>query len=122
MAYTKLVLENPKTGQIRTAPVGFAWPLLFCSVLFLGFFPPLFRGDLKWAIIISIFACLTLGLSGFVFMFLYNKLYIKDLLADGYKVKSVGEGTIEQAGVKLGLSLPVAERRSEGGNDQHDHN
>ncbi|AYO04119.1 hypothetical protein V9789_004525 [Vibrio vulnificus] len=104
MAYTKLVLENPKTGQTKEAPVGFSW-----TVLFFGFFPPLFRGDWKWAIIIFLLACLTWGLSGLVFMFIYNKLYIKDLLGEGYKVKSIGEGTVEEAAEKLGLNLPVFE-------------
>ncbi|EHH1260671.1 hypothetical protein J7H92_004511 [Vibrio parahaemolyticus] len=44
-----------------------------------------------------------------MFMFIYNKLYIKDLLGEGYKVKSIGEGTVEEAAEKLGLNLPVFE-------------
>ena len=59
MAYSKLVLENPYTGQIKEAPVGFSW-----TVLFFAFFPPLFRGDWKWATIIFLLTILTIGLSG----------------------------------------------------------
>ncbi len=102
MAYTKLVLENPRTGKIKEAPVGFSW-----TVLFFSFFPPLFRGDWKWAVIIFLLACVTGGLSGLVFMFIYNKIYIKELLGEGYKVKSIGLGTVEQASAKLGVDLPI---------------
>ncbi|MDD3801024.1 MAG: hypothetical protein AB7T15_02060 [Desulfuromonas sp.] len=102
MAYTKLVMENPNTGHIKEAPVGFSW-----TVLFFGFFPPLFRGDWKWAIIMFLLATITMGLSGLVFMFIYNKLYIKDLVGSGFKVKSVGMGTIDQVSQKIGVNLPA---------------
>lgn len=102
MAYTKVVMEKPGTGQIKEAPVGFSW-----TVLFFGFLPPLFRGDFKWALIMFILAILTMGISGLVFMFIYNKLYIKDLVGDGYKVRSVGLGTVEQVSQKVGVNLPV---------------
>lgn len=102
MAYTKLVMENPNTGHIKEAPVGFSW-----TVFFFGFFPALFRGDWKWAIIMLALGMLTFGLSGAVFMFIYNKLYIKDLIGSGFKVKSVGVGTVDQISAKLGVSLPA---------------
>lgn len=102
MAYTKLVMENPNTGHIKEAPVGFSW-----TVLFFGFFPPLFRGDWKWAIIMFLLSMITMGLSGLVFMFIYNKLYIKDLVGSGFKVKSVGMGTIDQVSQKIGVNLPA---------------
>jgi hypothetical protein len=104
MAYAKLILENPKTGHIKEAPVGFSW-----TVLFFGFFPPLFRGDWKWAIIIFLLSCLTIGFSNLIFMFIYNKLYIKDLVGAGFKVKSVGMGAIDQISQKVGIKLPTIE-------------
>ena len=104
MAYTKIIFENPKTGQIKEAPVGFSW-----TVLFFGFFPSLFRGDWKWAIIMFLLAMLTFGLSGFAFMFIYNKFYIKDLIDSGFKAKSVGIGTIEQVSHKVGMTIPTLE-------------
>jgi len=104
MAYTKIIFENPKTGQIKEAPVGFSW-----TVLFFGFFPPLFRGDWKWAIIMFLLAMLTFGLSGFVFMFIYNKFYIKDLIGSGFKAKSIGIGTVEQVSQKVGMTIPTLE-------------
>ena len=104
MAYTKIILENPKTGKVKEAPVGFSW-----TVLFFGFIPPLLRGDWKWAIIILLLAFITMSLSSFVFMFIYNKLYIKELIGAGFKVKSVGMGTIDEVSQKLGITLPVLE-------------
>jgi RsiW-degrading membrane proteinase PrsW (M82 family) len=102
MAYTKLVMANPYTGEIKEAPVGFSW-----TVLFFGFIPPLFRRDWKWAIIMFLLTMITMGLSGLLFMFIYNKLYIRDLIGDEYIVKSVGTGTIEQVSQDLGINLPV---------------
>jgi len=102
MAHTKLVMENPYTGITKEAPVGLAW-----TVLFFAFFPPLFRGDWKWAAIMFLPAIFTLGLSGLLFMFIYNKLYIKDLIGDEYIVKSVGTGTLDQVSQELGINLPI---------------
>jgi hypothetical protein len=102
MAYTKLLFENPKTGQIREAPVGFSW-----TVAFFGWFPPLFRGDWKWAVIMLLLGVLTWNLSGLVFMFIYNKLYIRDLVGAGFKVKWAELGTLEQLSRKVGLCLPT---------------
>ena len=102
MAYTKIVFENPHTGYIREAPVGFSW-----TVLFFGFFPPLFRGDWKWGIIMFLLSLFTWGLSGFVFMFIYNKFYIKDLIGSGFKATSVETGNIDEVSKKLRIRLPL---------------
>ena len=104
MAYTIITFENPNTGHVKEAPVGFSW-----TVLFFGFFPPLFRGDWKWGVIMFLLALITFGLSGLVFMFIYNKLYIKDLIGSGFKAKSVESGTMDEVSGKLGVTLPVLE-------------
>ena len=100
----KLMMEHPATGIIKAAPVGFSWTTFFFS-----FFPALFRGDMKWFFIQLLCAMVTSGFSTFVFMFIYNKLYIKKLLEKGFKVKAVEGGTIEQANYKLGINLPLFE-------------
>lgn len=101
MAFTTINFEQPQTGAIKSAPVGFSW-----TVFFFGFFVPLFRGDFKWAIIILLAHMLTMGLSGLIFMFIYNKLYIKDLIGSGYKARSIASGNLEYAEGKLGLNIP----------------
>ena len=79
MAFTTVNLKHPEFEVTKEAPVGFSW-----TILFFGPFPPIFRGDWKWGLIILVAAFLTFGLSSFIFMFIYNKLYLKSLLEQGY--------------------------------------
>ncbi|OOR50841.1 hypothetical protein BLX05_17590 [Bacillus pseudomycoides] len=73
-------LRNENTGQIKQAKLGFSW-----TVFFFGFFPAIFRGDWKWFLIILIASAFTFGFSNLVFCFIYNKIYINELLSQGYK-------------------------------------
>ncbi|HZG15340.1 MAG TPA: DUF2628 domain-containing protein [Candidatus Bathyarchaeia archaeon] len=83
----KVTLKN-EGGITKVVKVGFSW-----TTFFFGFFPALFRGDLKWAIIMFIIAAVlgsfTFGIgawvSGIVFSFIYNKIYIKELIEKGYR-------------------------------------
>ena len=104
MAYTSIIFKNPNTGAIKEAPVGFSW-----TVFFFGFFPPLFRGDWKWAVIMLIIAMITFGLSNLVFMFIYNKLYIKELVGSGFQAQSIGNGDFDHTNRKLGMQIPQLE-------------
>jgi hypothetical protein len=104
LAYNTLTMENPKTGQIKEAPVGFSW-----TTFFFGIFVALIRGDGKWAAIMFFAALLTFGLSWLVFPFIYNKLYLKDLLGNGFRARSVAQGSIDAVASRLGLSLPLLE-------------
>tara|TARA_B100000989_G_C19474190_1_gene442113 strand:+ start:942 stop:1250 length:309 start_codon:yes stop_codon:yes gene_type:complete len=97
----KLNMENADIGIIKIAPVGFSW-----TTFFFGPLPALFRGDIKWGIIMILAAGVTFGVSSLIFCFIYNKLFIQDLITKGYKVKSVEAGTIESAKAKLGINLP----------------
>ena len=101
MAFTSIMFNNPKTGAIKEAPAGFSW-----TVFFFGFFPPLFRGDFKWGIIMMMLQVLTLGFSNLVFMFIYNKCYIKDLIGAGFKAESISKGDIKYVNQKLGIKIP----------------
>ncbi|XJZ27758.1 DUF2628 domain-containing protein [Bacillota bacterium Lsc_1132] len=83
----KAVLKN-SGGVTKEVKVGFSW-----TTFFFGFFPALFRGDLKWAAILIVIELVlgsfTLGIgawvSGVVFSFVYNKIYIKELIEKGYQ-------------------------------------
>ncbi|MFQ3324237.1 MAG: hypothetical protein ACI90U_002063 [Pseudomonadales bacterium] len=104
MAFTTIVFKNPNTGSMKEAPVGFSW-----TTFFFGCFPALFRGDWKWAIIQFILLLITAGFSTIVFMFIYNKLYIKDLIGAGFKAQSIANGDMNFASAKVGMEIPLLE-------------
>lgn len=82
----RIRLQND-AGMVKEAKLGFSW-----TTFFFGLFPALFRGDLKWAAIMFIVTLLvgivTSGLGtwipGIIFSFIYNKIYVKELLEKGY--------------------------------------
>ena len=100
MASTTIHLKHPSFEVTKEAPVGFSW-----TVFFFGPFPPLFRGDWKYGIIILIAAIFTLGISNLIFIFIYNKLYIKSLLDEGY-TSIDSEEILKPAEAKLKLTIP----------------
>lgn len=95
MAFATVELEKQATGELRKAPVGFSW-----TTLCFGFFPALIRSDWKWGLIQAAAALLTWGLSVLVFAFIYNRLYLNDLLDNGFQIKAINGADrlkIEQA-------------------------
>lgn len=88
---------------MKEAPIGFSWTVLFFNAL-----PALFRGHWSGFLIMVICAFLTFGLSGLVFMFIYNKMYVKHLIGEGYKAKSA-TADLDYLQQKLGLPLPMFE-------------
>jgi len=102
MAYTKLLMENADTGAQKEAPVGVSW-----TVLFFGFIPPLLRGDVKWGLIILAFWMFSAGLTNIIFMFLYNKLFIQELLGQGFRVRALDEAQRQRVVNTLGMRLPM---------------
>ena len=75
----KRTMKN-EIGQVKVVKEGFSW-----TMLFFGIFVPLYRGDWKWFLIILIANIFTYGWASVVFAFIYNKIYINDLLEKGYK-------------------------------------
>lgn len=79
MNLKEIIFTNEYTGQYKTAPLGFSW-----TTLFFGCFPALLRSDWKWGAIQFVLAVVTSGISWLVMPFIYNKMYIKDLLNKGF--------------------------------------
>ena len=104
MAYNLIYFENPRTAQQREAPMGYSW-----STLFLGPFPMLARKEGVWFLVCLAMAVLTLNLSSVVLSFFVNKLYIRYLINEGFKVRQVRDGDRLQAAEKLGIKLPSLE-------------
>ena len=100
MASSTLNLQHPQFEVIKQAPVGFSW-----TVFFFGFFPPIFRGDWKWGLIIFVLAICTFGIANLVFMFIYNKLFIQSLLDQGY-VSIDSEEILRPIEAKMGVKIP----------------
>ena len=73
-------LRHTHSGMLKSAPVGFSW-----TTFFFGPFPALFRGDLKWFIIMLIVGVFTIWIANFIiFGAIYNKRYLVDLMSKGF--------------------------------------
>ena len=82
-----IYLKHPQTGAIKECPTGFSW-----TMLFFGFFVPLFRKNWKWAAIMFFGALVAFEIMGdaaclisIACAFIFNKEHIKDLISEGYK-------------------------------------
>lgn len=83
----KIVLKHD-SGVVKEVKKGFSW-----TTFFFGLFVPLIRGDLKWALILFLITALvgvfTMGIGSFavgiIFSFVYNKIYIRELVQKGFK-------------------------------------
>lgn len=81
-------LQNETTKAYLTVKVGFSW-----TEMIFGFWTPVFRSDFKWAAILVLaeilFGSFTWGGGAFlvtlVFAFFYNRVYVKDMVAQGYR-------------------------------------
>ncbi len=76
---SKITLRNSKTGQVKTAPVGFSW-----TTFLFGPFPAMMRGDILMAVLMIVIFCVTAWLGTFIMAFLYNKIYLDSLIKQGY--------------------------------------
>ena len=104
MAFTTVTMTNHHTGAIKSAPVGFAW-----TVFFFSFMPAMFRGDIKNLFIMMMFQVLTLGLAALYFMFRYNRMYIKSLVSDGFKLMPLNRFDHAKVNKSVGINVPMME-------------
>ena len=101
MASNTIYFENPISGQTREAPIGFSW-----TTFWFGPFPMLFRSSWKWALILFLLAMITWAMSNIVFAFFINKLYVKDLIAEGYKARGAITGNVEEISRVMDIHIP----------------
>ena len=83
MAFATLTLEDKKNHIIKEAPVGFSW-----TTLIFGAFVPLFRADWGWFFIMLVVNIITFSIASIIFAFIYNRIYIQNMMKKGFKVKS----------------------------------
>lgn len=76
----KATLKNTQTGETKVVKVGFSW-----TTFFFGFWPAIFRGDWLWAVILFVLCWLTVGIAGIIMAFVYNQIYIKRLVEQGFR-------------------------------------
>ena len=79
-------LYHPINNYPEPIYTGFSWPNLF-----FGFFWFLYKGMWAWALICSLSAIFTLGISNLIFPFFANQLHQKNLLKSGYLGKPKNE-------------------------------
>lgn len=84
-----------KKGElIQKSYVGFSW-----TTLFFGFFVPLFRGDVLWFIVFLILNTTTFGIVNLILCFLYNGIYTKNKLKEGFiPADTYSEGILRAKG------------------------
>lgn len=103
MASSHIYLSNGI--EVKKAPVGFSW-----TTFFFGGWPAIFRQDWLTGLLILIGCLLTWGLAAIVMSFIYNKMYIKSLIAKGFKVHSIAGMTENELKSELGfIELPKTE-------------
>lgn len=82
-----ITLRHQDSNAVKKCPTGFSW-----TTFFFGLFVPLIRGDFKWAAIVfvvfTVISVVTAGIGSFgvniIFAFLYNKIYIRELMNKGF--------------------------------------
>ncbi|MCQ2966646.1 MAG: SHOCT domain-containing protein [Alphaproteobacteria bacterium] len=98
-------LVHSTSGLMKQVPTGFSW-----TTFFFGPCVPLFRGDLKWFLIMLIVDLITFGFSQFVFMFTYNQTYLKSLMLQGFiAADDFSKEFLEKNGFCLKKSIKDAE-------------
>lgn len=97
----KLEFTHPEREVSRIAPIGFSW-----TTMIFGGFPALLRGHFLAALLIFLGHLVTLGISGVIFPFFYNKWYVRHLIKKGFLISSV-QGDLEKISAGFKESLPT---------------
>lgn len=124
MSHSKLILKNDR-GIVKRAPIGYSW-----TTLFFGWFVPIIRMDVKNFLIMFVIWVMTcvfifleeqypgdgffatsslllMAVSFLIIPFIYNRMYLHDLLSNGYEI--VGKRsryTIRELEQMIGVEAP----------------
>lgn len=111
MSFDTLYLEKEVSSNVtltKEAPVGFSW-----TILFFGWIVCIFRKDWKWMAIIFLMTLLQVlfisqtaaPIINIVMAFMYNKIYVKDLLDKGYIATGTKNGRDQEVIANIGIKL-----------------
>lgn len=98
---------NKNTNLTKQVPVGFSW-----TTLFFGFWVAIYRSDWKWALLQALIAVFTSAVSWFIFPFIYNSLYEKELMSQGYVLYDPNLKSIEPKKANSNSSIQDLEKLS----------
>ena len=74
--------------------------------MFFGGFPALIRGHIGLGVVQLILQIFTWGISAVIFAFFYNKMYIKYLVGEGFKMKDISSTKNKEAlFAEIGMEL-----------------
>lgn len=104
MAFTRLVMQNPNSADVKHAPIGFSW-----TSLFFGPLVPLFRGHYAGFAFWLVASLFTGGLAIAVQAFIYNRRYLMNLVNNGYKVQH-SPTPLDFVSTKVNMQLPEIEK------------
>ena len=94
---TQIMLKNPNNGLIKKGFYGFSW-----TTFLFGGFPALFRGEIFIGLALIVLQCITFGIAGLIWAFVYNKRYTVGLIENGY-VLAGSDSENAMAKQKLGI-------------------
>jgi hypothetical protein len=85
------------SGLAKNGYVGYSW-----TYLVLGWFVPMFRGELGIGVLHFAFTLISAGLSQLIFPFIYNRQYMTRMLTSGWQLDS-SDSNYELAKHKLNV-------------------
>jgi hypothetical protein len=85
----KIELKNIYNQTIKKVPIGYSW----LSLVFL-FLVPLFRKDWEWFFTYFLVTIFTLGIAIPIIAYMYNKIYIYNLIKTGYIASNQKSGEL----------------------------
>ena len=105
MAHSTLIMENPNTGEMIRAPVGWSWTSLFFGVIV-----PFIRQDWIGGFVSLVLTLFVAGAVNIAMAFMYNRYYIGAKVKEGFVVTGA-ESTYSYAELerKVGIRFRISD-------------